>query len=68
MFQNFARNFLSSPFVVKFLFLAIPRLSPQPIACDAGKKTLGPDHPDLATRFINRAVLLTKQVRGIRNF
>lgn len=37
-------------------------------AIDIGEKTLGPDHPDLAVRLNNRALLLKKQVRGGRDF
>ena len=33
-------------------------------AIEIGEKTLGPDHPDLATRLNNRAGLLRKQVRA----
>ena len=33
-----------------------------------GEKTLGPDHPNLATRLNNRAVVLQAQVRVARKF
>ena len=35
-------------------------------AIEIGEKTLGPDHPDLATRLNNRAELLRAQVRAFR--
>ena len=37
-------------------------------AIEIGEKTLGPDHPDLATRLNNRARLLESQVRAVRKF
>lgn len=32
-----------------------------------GEKTLGPEHPDLAVRINNRAVLMVDQVRAVRS-
>ena len=34
-------------------------------AIEIGEKTLGPDHPDLATLLNNRARLLQQQVRAV---
>ena len=34
-------------------------------AIEIGEKTLGPDHPDLATLLKNRARLLQQQVRAV---
>lgn len=37
-------------------------------AIEIGEKTLGPEHPDLATRLNNRAELLKAQVSAVRIF
>lgn len=37
-------------------------------AIGIGEKTLGPHHPDLASRLNNRAAFLSRQVRAVINF
>ena len=78
--QNFPGVFPRPPFALvdSFLTTPAPLLATQgkyeeadPLylrAIEIGEKTLGPDHPDLATRLNNRAWLLKKQVRAVRKF
>ncbi|CAN0533832.1 unnamed protein product [Ectocarpus sp. 12 AP-2014] len=39
-----------------------------PTAIEIEEKTLGPDHPSVATRLNNRASLLESQVRAVKKF